>query len=66
MSTATDAIFKDHVAPINLEWAYDNRTTGIRILLANPQTRRVENRIAGMNCNPYMAIAASLACGFWD
>ena len=64
MSTATDAIFKDHVAPINLEWAYDNGTTGIRIPLANPQTRRVENRIARMDCIPYLAIAASLACGY--
>ena len=54
---------KDHAAPINLEWAYDNRTTGIRIPLADPQSRRVENRVAGMDCNPYLGIAASLACG---
>ena len=55
---------KDHAAPINLEWAYDNRTTGIRIPLADPQSRRVENRVAGMDCNPYLGIAASLACGY--
>ena len=47
-----------------LEWAYDNRTTGIRIPLADPQSRRVENRVAGMDCNPYLGIAASLACGY--
>jgi glutamine synthetase len=55
---------KDHAAPINLEWAYDNRTTGIRIPLSDPQARRVENRVAGMDCNPYLGIAASLACGY--
>ena len=54
---------RDHAAPINLEWARDNRTTGIRIPLSGPDARRVENRIAGMDCNPYLAIAASLACG---
>ena len=53
---------KDHSAPINLEWARDNRTTGIRIPLSDPQARRIENRIAGMDCNPYLGIAASLAC----
>ncbi|WP_435137036.1 glutamine synthetase family protein [Pseudopelagicola sp. nBUS_19] len=55
---------RDHAAPINLEWARDNRTTGIRIPLSSPQARRVENRLAGMDCNPYLGIAASLACGY--
>ncbi len=54
---------KDHAAPINLEWARDNRTTGIRIPISGAGSRRVENRLAGMDCNPYLAIAASLACG---
>lgn len=55
---------KDHAAPINLEWARDNRTTGIRVPLSGPESRRVENRIAGMDCNPYLGIALSLACGY--
>jgi glutamine synthetase len=55
---------KDHAAPINLEWARDNRTTGIRIPLSSPSARRVENRLAGMDCNPYLGIAVSLACGY--
>ena len=55
---------KDHAAPINLEWGRDNRTTGIRIPLSNAGARRVENRLAGMDCNPYLGIAASLACGY--
>ena len=55
---------KDHAAPINLEWARDNRTTGIRVPLSSLNARRVENRIAGMDCNPYLGIASSLACGY--
>lgn len=54
----------DNAAPINLEWARDNRTTGIRVPLSDPKGRRVENRLAGMDCNPYLGIAASLAAGY--
>lgn len=54
----------DSGAPINLEWGRDNRTTGIRIPVSGPEARRVENRLAGMDCNPYLGIAASLACGY--
>jgi len=54
----------DHSAPVNLEWGRDNRTTGLRIPVASAAARRVENRLAGMDCNPYLAIAASLACGW--
>ena len=55
---------KDHAAPINLEWARDNRTAAIRVPVSGPEARRVENRVAGMDCNPYIGIAASLACGY--
>ncbi|MCF2870122.1 glutamine synthetase family protein [Octadecabacter sp. G9-8] len=55
---------KDHAAPINLSWARDNRTTGLRVPLSSPNARRIENRLAGMDCNPYLCIAASLACGY--
>ena len=54
----------DFAAPINLEWGRDNRTTGLRVPVSRPAARRVENRIAGMDCNPYLGIAASLACGY--
>ena len=55
---------RDHAAPINLAWGRDNRTTGIRVPLSQPASRRIENRLAGMDCNPYLGIAASLACGY--
>lgn len=54
----------DFAAPINLEWGRDNRTTGLRIPISKPAARRVENRLAGMDCNPYLGFAASLACGY--
>ena len=50
-------------APTNLEWGYDNRTTGLRIPASSAAARRVENRVAGADANPYLAIAASLAAG---
>ena len=51
-------------APINLHWGYDNRTVGLRVPHSEPGARRVENRIAGADANPYLAIAATLACGY--
>jgi glutamine synthetase len=50
-------------APINLAWGHDNRTAGLRIPHSGAAARRVENRIAGSDANPYLAIAASLAAG---
>ncbi|MDH4107041.1 MAG: glutamine synthetase family protein [Gammaproteobacteria bacterium] len=51
-------------SPVNLEWATDNRTVGLRVPDSSPEARRVENRIAGSDVNPYLAIAATLACGY--
>jgi glutamine synthetase len=54
----------DFAAPINLEWGRDNRTTGLRVPVSDANARRVENRLPGMDCNPYLGIAASLATGY--
>lgn len=51
-------------APINLQWGYDNRTCGLRVPHSGPEARRIENRLAGVDVNPYLAMAASLACGY--
>lgn len=51
-------------APINVHWGYDNRTAGLRVPVSGPAARRVENRLGGADANPYLAIAASLACGY--
>ena len=51
-------------APINIQWGTDNRTVGIRSPVATPAARRVENRVIGADANPYIAMAATLACGW--
>jgi glutamine synthetase len=51
-------------APINVQWGYDNRTAGLRVPMSAPESRRIENRVGGADANPYIAIAASLACGY--
>ena len=50
-------------APVNTKWGYDNRTTAFRVPRSDPAARRVENRIPSSDANPYLALAASLACG---
>ncbi|PSH70892.1 glutamine synthetase [Phyllobacterium brassicacearum] len=50
-------------APVNVKWGYDNRTTAFRVPRSDPAARRVENRIPSSDANPYLALAASLACG---
>ncbi|MCB8874381.1 glutamine synthetase family protein [Acidisoma silvae] len=51
-------------APINLEWGYDNRTCGLRVPYGSASAMRVENRVPGADANPYLAFAATLACGY--
>jgi glutamine synthetase len=51
-------------APINIQWGTDNRTVGIRSPVASPNARRIENRVIGADANPYVALAATLACGY--
>ncbi|MFT4192321.1 MAG: glutamine synthetase family protein [Comamonas sp.] len=51
-------------APINIHWGTDNRTVGFRSPVAPPQARRIENRVIGADANPYVALAATLACGY--
>jgi glutamine synthetase len=50
-------------APTNLQWGYDNRTTGLRVPASGAAARRVENRVAGADANPYLVLAASLGAG---
>ena len=49
-------------APTRLAWSYDNRTAGFRVV-GKGQSLRIECRIPGADCNPYLAFAASLASG---
>ena len=53
----------DASAPINTHWGIENRTVAFRVPTSQSNARRIENRIPGADTNPYLAIAASLACG---
>jgi glutamine synthetase len=54
----------DTAAPINVQWGSDNRSCGLRTPVSDPRNRRIENRLPGADANPYLAIAASLICGY--
>ncbi|MFV2067222.1 MAG: glutamine synthetase family protein [Pirellulales bacterium] len=49
-------------APTRLAWSADNRTAGFRIV-GSGDSLRIECRIAGADCNPYLAYTAALASG---
>ena len=57
-------LVRSNAAPINIQWGTDNRTVGIRSPVASAQARRIENRVIGADANPYVALAATLACGY--
>ena len=54
----------DSDAPINVQWGSDNRSCGLRVPVSDGKNRRIENRLPGADSNPYLAIAASLICGY--
>ncbi len=47
-------------APTNITWGFDNRTASVRVIVAGEATR-LEHRVAGADCNPYLAMAGILA-----
>ena len=49
-------------APTALAWGRDNRTCGFRVV-GHDAGFRVESRIPGADCNPYLALAATIAAG---
>ncbi len=51
-------------SPVNTHWGVENRSVGLRVPDSLGAARRIENRLAGSDTNPYLAIAASLLCGY--
>lgn len=49
-------------APTRIAWSYDNRTAGFRVV-GKDKSLRIECRIPGADCNPYLAYSAALASG---
>jgi glutamine synthetase len=52
-------------APTTLTWGIDNRTTALRALPGSSTATRLETRVVGSDCNPYLAMAACLASGLY-
>ena len=52
-------------APTTLTWAFDNRTTALRVLCSGAKSTRLETRVVGSDSNPYLAMAACLASGLY-
>ena len=55
-----DRLVPDSHAPTGIGWAYENRTSAIRIPASGPKARRIEHRVAGGDVNPYLTVAAVL------
>ena len=49
-------------APTRIAWCHDNRTAGFRVV-GSGKSLRIECRIPGADCNPYLVFAAVLASG---
>ena len=55
-----DRLVPNAHAPTGIGWAYENRTSAIRIPSSGPAARRIEHRVAGGDVNPYLTVAAIL------
>ncbi|MEZ4726880.1 MAG: glutamine synthetase family protein [Caldilineaceae bacterium] len=49
-------------APTRIAWSHDNRTAGFRVV-GHGNSLRIESRVPGADCNPYLVYAAALAAG---
>lgn len=50
-------------AGLNTTWGVDNRTVGVRVLSEGQSSCRLEHRVPGADCNPYLVLSAMLAGG---
>lgn len=49
------------LAPTHLKWGIDDRSAAIRVIVGGASATRIEQRIAGADCNPYLVVATTLA-----
>jgi len=52
-------------APTRSNWGVDNRTVAMRVIPGSEKSTRLELRVPGSDCNPYLAMAAGSAAGIW-
>jgi len=49
------------LAPTSAQWGYGNRTVSLRVPAGSNSARRLEHRVAGADCNPYLTFAVILS-----
>lgn len=47
-------------APTYGDWGHDNRMAAVRVITSDPAASRIEHRVAGADCNVYLAFASLL------
>lgn len=47
--------------PITRSWGFENRSVALRVPVGPGSSRRIEERVAGADANPYLALATMLA-----
>lgn len=47
-------------APTFGDWGHDNRMAAVRVITSDPAASRIEHRVAGADCNVYLAFASLL------
>ncbi len=52
-------------APTVAAWGIETRTPSLRVITGSAKSTHLENRVPGSDVNPYLAMAASLACGLY-
>jgi glutamine synthetase len=52
-------------APTYGDWGHDNRMAAVRVITADPTASRIEHRVAGADCNPYLAFASLLGSALY-
>lgn len=58
-------MIKGFWAPTHSNWGVENRTCAMRVISGLPKSQRIEYRIAAADGNPYLVLAAALACGLY-
>lgn len=51
----------DIFVPVQAKWAFENRSTAVRIPTGEGSARRIEHRVAGADANPYLSLAVLLS-----
>jgi glutamine synthetase len=58
-------LVKGSWSSVSASWGLENRTTALRVINHGAKSMRLETRVPGADCNPYLAMSACLAAGLY-